>query len=444
MFTRHGRKILMIGIFMVLIGLAFYIYFLTILGSILIFSSVISYPFFYSSINLKNVEIIRELDKKKGFCDDYIMVKITIRNNGNKSIDYLEIEDKIEDPLAFNVVLGENRISTRLDGNSEIKFSYVLYLRRRGIYRIGPTKIRIKDRLGYLVEEQEISSYSTLLVYPTYDDVRRMEAFASRRRQGLIFGAHRTKQKGMGTEFFGIREYVVGDEFRRIDWKATARTGKHMIREFESEKNIRVIIFLDASKTMTTGSVYNNKLEYSIRAALLLSKLALERHDQVGLVVYSDKVKYFIEPRGTANQFWRILEVLARIKAEGPKKIYNAADFTVKRVKNDAFIFVISDMEDISRYFVSAIMLLRSYKHEVVVVSPFGPYFEASALADMDPTDRALLEAISEEAWERRIKIQEKLKRMETNALNVSPQDFFPLVIQEYLNMKKRGGSGIV
>jgi len=443
MFTRHGRKVLMIGVFCLLIGLGYYIYFLAILGTILIFSAVVNYPFFYSSINLKDVEIIRELDKQKSFVDDYLLVKITVRNNGNKSIDYLEIEDKIP-PLAFNVVLGENKISTRLDAKSEIKFSYVLYIRLRGEFKIGPTKIRIKDRLGYLVEEQEITKYTTLLIYPTYDDVRRMEAFATRRRQGLIFGAHRTKQKGIGTEFSGIREYIVGDEFRRIDWKATARTGSPMIREFETEKNIRVIILLDASKTMISGSIYDNKLEYSIRAALLLSKLALERHDQVGLIVYANNVKFFIEPRGGPNQFWRILEVLSRIKAEGNKKIYNAADFLIKRIHKDSFIFVISDMEDISRYFISAIMLLKSYKHEVIVISPFGPWFEASALADMDDIDRALLEAISEESWEKRVKIQERIKRIETNVLNVSPQDFFPLIITEYLNCKKKGGSGLV
>jgi uncharacterized protein (DUF58 family) len=434
----------MIGVLMLLLGLGFYIYFLAIIGAVLIFSAVINYPFFYWSINLKDVEIIRELDKTKSFVDDYVMVKITVRNNGNKSIDYLEIEDQIQDPLAFTVVLGDNKISTRLDAKSEMKFSYVLYLRLRGEFKIGPTKIRIKDKLGYLIEQQEVKTFTSLLVYPTYDDVRRMEAFATRRRQGLIFGAHRTKQKGLGTEFFGIREYVVGDEFRRIDWKATARTGNPMIREFETEKNIRVMILLDASKTMSTGSIYNNKLEYSIRAALLLSKLALERHDQVGLVVYADKVKFFIEPRGGPNQFWRILEVLSRIKAEGPKKLYNAADFSVRRIKKDTFIFVLSDMEDLSRYFISAIMLLKSYKHEVIVISPFGPWFEVSALADMSVTDRALLEAISEEAWEKRIRMQEKIKRLETNILNVSPQDFFPLIITEYLNCKKKGGSGIV
>ena len=101
-------------------------------------------------------------------------------------------------------------------------------------------------------------------------------------------------------------------------------------------------------------------------------------------------------------------------------------------------------MEDISRYFVSAVLLLKSYKHEVIVISPFGPWFEVNVFADLDPIDMALLEAISEEAWGKRVKIQEKIKRLETDVLNVSPQDYFPLIITEYLKCKKRGGSGIV
>ncbi len=443
MFTPYGRTVLMTGILSLLFGLGFYIYFLVVLGAILIFSAVIGYPFFYYSINFKNIEIIRQVDHPKSFVNDYITVTIIVRNNSNRTIEFLQIVDNIP-ALAFDLTLGQERIITRLDANSEIKFSYVLRVRLRGEHKIGPISVFLMDRMGYILEKEEFPIYTKLLVYPTYEEVKRMEAFATRRRQGLIFGAHRTKQKGLGTEFFGLREYIVGDEFRRIDWKATARSGSPMIREFETEKNIRVIIMIDASKTMSSGSIYNNKLEYSIRAALLLSKLALERNDQVGLVIYSDRVKYYIEPRSGPNQFWRILEVLSRVKSEGQKRLYNAADFMVKRIKKDSFIFVISDMEEMSRHFVSAILLLKSYKHEVIVISPFGPWFEASAFAFLDTIDRALLEAISEELWEKRLKIQEKIKRMDVNVLNVSPQDFFPLIITEYLRCKKKGGSGIV
>jgi uncharacterized protein (DUF58 family) len=214
-----------------------------------------------------------------------------------------------------------------------------------------------------------------------------------------------------------------------------------MIREFESEKNIRVMIFLDASSTMVSGSKFDNKLEYSIRAALMLTHLALDRRDHVGMIVFSDKLHYYIEPRTGSGQKWRILEALARVEGSGKKNLYGAIDYVVKRMKKDSFFFIISDMEESSKFFVQALMLARSYNHEVILITPFGPFFEAHVTKSVDI---ALLEAISEELWERRATLKSQIGKMEIDAIDVSPQDFFPTVIQEYMKAKKKGGAGLV
>jgi uncharacterized protein (DUF58 family) len=115
---------------------------------------------------------------------------------------------------------------------------------------------------------------------------------------------------------------------------------------FESEKNIRVMIFLDASSSMVSGSKFDNKLEYSIRAALLLAHLAIERRDQVGLIVFSDRLHYYIEPKASEGQFFRILEVLARVEGSGKKNLYGAVDYVTKRMKKDSFFS--ADQKDFS------------------------------------------------------------------------------------------------
>lgn len=407
----------------------------------MLFMAVVSYPTFQSSVQMKDIELKRFIDKDKSFVDDFIHIKIKIRNKGSRKIDFLEVFDVFPGDGSFKLILGENTIGTRVDAGETLTFSYILQTKQRGEYRLGPCRVILKDRSGFIFEEKELEEFTTLLVYPTYEDVRRMKSFASRRREGMIFGSHRTRQKGMGTEFYGIRSYIGGDEYRRIDWKASARTGKLMIREFESEKNIRVMIFLDASSSMVSGSKFNNKLEYSIRAALLLSHLALERRDHVGLIVFSDKLHYYIEPRSSSGQKWRILEVLARVEGSGKKNLFGAIDYVVKRLKKDSYFFILTDMEESSQFFLQAILLARSYDNEVILISPFGPFFEAQTAKTVD---LALLEAISEELWERRSKFKKEIGRMDVNAIDVSPQDFFPRVIQEYLEAKKKGGAGLI
>jgi len=87
-------------------------------------------------------------------------------------------------------------------------------------------------------------------------------------------------------------------------------------------------------------------------------------------------------------------------------------------------------------------MLARSYDNEVVLISPFGPFFEAG---ELEQVDLALLEAISEELWERREDLKKQMMSgLKVNAIDVSPQDFFPTIIMEYLAAKKKGGSGLI
>ncbi|MHA1279174.1 MAG: DUF58 domain-containing protein [Candidatus Helarchaeota archaeon] len=442
MLTNQGRLLVLAGIFLLFWGSSFTNYYFAILGVAMLFMAVVSFPSFQATVNMKDVMVQRFIDKEKTFVDDFVHIKLRITNNGARRIDYLEIFDVFPGDETFKLVLGDNTIGTRIDPGESITFSYILQPKQRGEYRIGPCRVITKDRSGFNFEEKELETYTTLLVYPTYEDVRRMKSFATRRREGMVFGSHRTRQKGMGSEFYGIRSYTTDDEYRRIDWKASARQGKLMIREFESEKNIRVMIFLDASSSMVSGSKFDNKLEYAIRASLLLTHLALERKDQVGLIVFSDRLHYYIEPKSSSGQFFRILEVLARVEGTGKKNLYGAIDYVVKRLKKDSFFFILTDMEEASQFFMQAITLARSYDNEVVLISPFGPFFEAGKL---EGVDLALLEAISEELWERREKIKSQIQRLEVmDVVDVSPQDFFPTVITEYLNAKKKGGAGIV
>ncbi|MHA1605498.1 MAG: DUF58 domain-containing protein, partial [Candidatus Freyarchaeota archaeon] len=223
MLTTRGAVVIVSGVFCLAFGFSSVNYYLVLLGIFLILGSVISMPYFELAVDLDNIEITRTIDKEKVFAEDFIFVTVTVENKGRLRIDYLEVFDTY--PEIFTLVLGKSIMTTRLDPGEKKVFSYVLQCRRRGIHKIGPIKLVVHDRLGLHFQEKQFDIYTELLIYPSYQDIRRMEAMGGQRTLGRIFGMHKTKQKGMGTEFFGLRDYFPMDEFRRIDWKATARTG---------------------------------------------------------------------------------------------------------------------------------------------------------------------------------------------------------------------------
>ncbi|MHA1298806.1 MAG: DUF58 domain-containing protein [Candidatus Helarchaeota archaeon] len=436
MLTIRARILVLSGLFFLFLGFSFTNYYLIFLGIFCLFGSVISIPFFEYSVNVKDIEFERELDREKVFAGDFIYVTIRLRNVGKRSYEYIEVHDIF--PENFLLVLGESWIGTRLDKDQEVEYSYILMATNRGAYNLGPTQVIIRDRLGFHFESSKVKNLTELIVYPSYRDIRRMKAFASRRRQGLMFGSHATRQKGLGTEFYGIRPYITSDEYRMIDWKATAKTGKHMVREFESEKNIRFLILLDASSSMSRGKLEEDKLEYSIRASVLLANLAQERRDSVGLMIFSDKLHYFLPPKPGRDHFFRILDNLSQVQASGKKVLYDAMKFAVNRIPKSSFFFLLTDMEEIKDEFTKAIQLARSYDHHVIIISPFGPWFEVRP-EELSEVDRALSQAIAEELWEKRLEVIKSLARLEVGVINVSPADYFPTVISEFLKAKKKG-----
>nr|HDO81440.1 DUF58 domain-containing protein [Candidatus Bathyarchaeota archaeon] len=436
MLTARGGIAIVSGVFTFTFGFVTVNYFLVLVGVMVVIASVISMPYFALSANFEGVEVTRTLDKEKVFAEEFVHVTVKVVNKGRMRIDYLEVEDGY--PEVFTLALGENKITARLDPGGEVSFSYVLQCRRRGVHRIGPTKLIMRDRLGIVFEEEEIPVYTELLVYPSYKDVRKLEALGAKRVLSRLFGVHRTRQKGIGVEFFGLREYFPMDDFRRIDWKATARTGDLIVREFESERNIKVMILLDCSSSMGGGLPDNTKLDFAIRAAVMLAKVALERRDEVGLAAFSDKIHQYVPPKPGKDYFYKILEALAFVEPTGGTYMKEAVEWVIRRAPRRMLYILISDLEGELKDIVDAAKVIRAHRNHLLVLSPFGPWFEVYP-EDLSPVDRALAEAISEELLEYRRKIGDELAKMEVRVVDVGPDDFLPAIITQYLNAKRRG-----
>ncbi len=436
MLTRRGGFVALAGSTLLASGFAFVNYYFILIGTFLIFALVFSLPLFALTAHVSGIEIDRILDKNKVFAGDFIHVKVIVKNKSHRMFDFIEIYDAY--PEVWVLAIGDNGIATRLEPGKESSFSYILQCRVRGTYKIGPTTIILKDRMGFHYYKREIREHTEVLVYPTYKDVRKMQALGPKRQLGMLFGAHRTRVVGMGNDFYGFKLYTVGDPFRLIDWKVSAKRGKAYVKQFESEKNIRVVIFVDSSGSMGNGYPENTKLEYSIRAAVLLSHFAIERRDPVGVVVFSDKVHQWVPPSYVRDHIYKILDALAMAQASGGSNYVEAVDYVNKKLTKRAFFMFLTDLEESTSDIAEAIKKAIAFGHHAIVISPFGPWFEVP-FGEFDPVDKALAEAVSEELYQRRLEISRVLSNFGVSTINVGPEDFLPTVLKEFLKAKQRG-----
>ena len=160
----------------------------------------------------------------------------------------------------------------------------------------------------------------------------------------MLTGEYRTAFKGQGMEFAEFREYVPGDDIRAISWNLTARTGKPFIKKFEEERELCVIIAVDASASTLFGSGKKLKGEVAAHIAALLSLAALKNKDQVGLLLFTDEVELFVPPGKNRGHVHRIIRDILYHPVKGKKTRMSAlSDFLAGILKKKALVFVISD-----------------------------------------------------------------------------------------------------
>lgn len=405
------------------------------LGTIMLLASIIGLPMFRIKADTTSIRIKRKLDREKAFAGEFIYVTIKVTNEG-KAIDFVEIYDAIHE--TFELSMGENFIITSLGSGASKVFSYLIRVTKRGVYKIGPTKVIIHSRTGFFYEEDIREFYTEVLIYPSYQDIRRLEALSRKRQLGKMFGSHKTKERGSGDDFHSLRKYVPGDEFKKLDWKAFAKTQELMVREFEAEKNIRIMVFLDHSESMAGGVPDNTKLDFAIRSTMMIMHLAEDNKDIAGLVTYSSHPTSYLKPTSKKGNFFQMLETLALVEPKGASNPLAAVDFSLARLPRASFFIFLTDLESANvEDFVEAAKRAISANNRITIISPLGPLFES--IMDLSPIEKAMAEAIMEEFIQHRRQVEDALRGLDIEIINVGPEDILAEVINTYHKGKAQG-----
>lgn len=192
--------------------------------------------------------------------------------------------------------------------------------------------------------------------------------------EGFIVGLHRSPYHGFSVEFAEHRQYMPGDEFKHIDWKVYAKSDKFFIKQFEEETNLKAYILLDASNSMGYKSDGISKLEYGSYLAASLSYLTLRQQDAPGLLIYDEKIRSYIPPKGARSHINPILrqlsDTLPSSKTDASVAFHELAD----RIKRRGLVVVISDLLDDPEKMLLGLKHFRHRRHEVIVFHILDPY----------------------------------------------------------------------
>lgn len=318
------------------------------------------------------VQVDHHVSDEQVFEDDIIHVSFTIKNNG-RTIPVLEFFDNL--PENAQLTKGCNYGVISLQQGEELTISYDLCYPVRGRYQIGPLYLRIRDHVGMFFHETIIQDTNTITVIPPLEDIGSLYLHG---KPNPYPGIMQTKRAGIGTEFFGIREYAPGDTYKRINWKAFARWGTPMVNEFELESTTDVILMLDTRGIQTIGTLKNNPLEYGVKAAASLASHLLKQRDRVGFIGYGHPEGHlqWVYPEMGKKQLYKILQELVGIQGQGLFSFQAAMNTaSVHMLPAKSLIILISSLED-DPLIAPTVEDLIAQGHTVQIVSPSPVHIE--------------------------------------------------------------------
>jgi uncharacterized protein (DUF58 family) len=197
--------------------------------------------------------------------------------------------------------------------------------------------------------------------------ISRLEVRARQIVEGFLSGLHRSPYYGQSVEFVQHREYVPGDDFRRIDWKVWSKTDKYYIKQYEEDTNLRTLLLVDVSESMSFGTGAMTKYDYACTVAAALAYLLLRQQDAVGLVTFDDRIQSRVPPRSRQSHLHAIIKSLQAGAPASKTGIDRLLGQVAEEQSLRGMIVLISDLFVDPQQLDRGLSLLRHRGHDVLV-----------------------------------------------------------------------------
>ena len=361
-------------------------------------------------------------------------VKVVIENPAAAGL-HARVADHAPDDLKPQ----PREVAGTFDSSGRVELPYYTSSPRRGAYRFGAVDLQVWRRDGWWRRQLRLPLPHEVAVFPNVVAIKRIQ-LTLRRGLRAMSGLRRARPPGASTAFAGLRDYVRGDDIRRVSWTATARRDHPVVVEVEAERGQQVMIAIDCGRLMTAPAGDLDKLDHAVNAALMLAWVAQAFGDRVGLMTFDDRVTNFIKPERGPAQIRRITEALYAIRPDYVEPDFgHAMTHLSLRVGRRSMIVILTDLQDpeASKELVAHALRLAA-RHLVLVVAMSDPAVLSARHAPLTSSSRAYEWAAAEEFMASRRESFELLRRGGVLGLDVVAGNLSPALVERYLELKER------
>ena len=362
-------------------------------------------------------------------------VHLHLLNRSNLHL-HLTVIDEL--PLQFQ--RRDFEIHCSLPPGEPFQIDYPLTPLTRGIYAFGAINVFLATRLGLVERRLVFEQPQEVSVYPSIIQMKRFELRAMRQISHDT-GLKKMRRIGHSYEFEQIKNYVEGDDFRSVNWKASGRRGLLMVNQYEDERSQQVYCVVDKSRAMRMPFEGLSLMDYAINTALAISNIILKKQDKAGLLTFSDVIGATIKAERDTGQLSRILESLYREKERPGESNYELLYEAVRRLISSRSLLLLFTNFESSYALERALPTLRrlSRSHLLVVVFFENTEIRRLAQEEVRKTADIYRQTVARQFLQEKKEMVQKLRQYGIQAILTKPQDLTLNTINKYLELKSRG-----
>ncbi len=345
----------------------------------------------------------------------------------------------VETPLRV-LRFGVDELAGELPPHSRVTLRRPVTPVARGADELGRIYFWYENVLGLLRRRGCVNAPEAIRVYPDLSAVERYGALHVRNRS-IEAGLRRMRLRGAGTEFESLREWSAGDDFRTVDWKATARRGKLMVAQHEVERSQSVMLLLDCGRLMTARIEGGRKLDYAVTAALSLATIAGLASDRVGLVAFAHDILAASAPRSTRSSAARLSDLLYDLEPRFEEANYSRAFAYLRHHlhKRSMIVFLTDVIDPLAQAAIMTEMGSLARHHLLICVFMNDAAIGAALRDEPQSVGEAYRSNVALGLANERRLAKTMLERCGATVIDVPARQLSTALIDEYLRVKRRG-----
>ena len=401
---------------------------------------------FYLALVLLGIDILLLYKTKRPLVAERFMPEKF--SNGDDNQVQIIIEHRFQQQMFIEVLdelpeqfqIRDQRFKLSLRPGEVKNINYTLRPIKRGEYDFGVVNAFVSTKLGIVKRRFSLGHAKTVSVYPSFIQMRKYELLAIS-NQLQQSGIKKIRRIGNNMEFEQIKNYVAGDDYRKINWKASARKSELMINQFQEERSQQVYSVIDKGRMMQMPFEGMSLLDYAINASLVISNIAIKKGDKAGVITFQNKVNSILPASARNMQLNLILENLYKQKTAYKESDFSQLYISLKRkVTQRSLMLLYTNFVSLSSL-QRQLVYLRKIRQQHLLVCIFFENTEVKQLIETkaDNLEEVYTKGIAEQlAYEKKLIVKE-LKAHGIHTILTAPNDLTVNTINKYLELKSRG-----